>query len=46
VKLVDISGTKEGIPENNLKLTVGSKILGTYIGASVTLRRITRLELI
>ena len=30
----------------NLKLTVRSKILGTCIGASVTLRRGTSLELI
>jgi dsDNA-specific endonuclease/ATPase MutS2 len=28
---------KEGISESNLKLTVGSKILGTCIGALVTL---------
>jgi len=30
----------------NLKLTVRSKILETYIGASVILRRVTSLELI
>ena len=30
----------------NLKLTVRSKILGTCTGASVTLRRVTSLELI
>jgi hypothetical protein len=30
----------------NLKLTVRSKILQTFIGASVTLRRVTSLELI
>jgi len=30
----------------NLKITVGSKTLGTFIGSSVTLRRVTSLELI
>jgi len=29
-----------------LRLTVRSKILGTYIGASMTLKRVTILELI
>jgi hypothetical protein len=30
----------------NLKLTVRLKMLGTFIGASMTLRRVTSLELI
>jgi len=30
----------------NLKITVGSKILGICIGASMTLRRVNTLELI
>jgi hypothetical protein len=50
VKLEDISGTKKKeylkVKLMNLKLTVGTKILGTCIGASVTLRRVTSLRLI
>ena len=30
----------------NLKLTVRSKLLGTYLGASMTVRRVTSLEII
>jgi len=46
VKLKDISGTKKHIWKlklGNLKLTVRSKILGTCIGASMNLRRVTSL---
>ena len=37
---------KEYLKLRNWKLTVRSKTLGTCIGASVTLRRVTSLELI
>jgi len=50
VKLADISGTKtrntSRLKLMNLKLTVRQNILGGCIGASVTLRRVTSLELI
>jgi len=50
LKLADISGTKtrniKKLKSRNLKVTVRKKILRAYIGASVTLRRDTSLELI
>jgi len=49
-EVADISGTKKRhiweIILRNLKLTVRSKILGTCIGASVTLRKGTSLDVI
>jgi len=49
VKLEGISGTKRRhiwkLKLRNLKITVRQKILGTRIGASTTLRRVTSLEL-
>jgi len=48
MKVVDISGTKRRnickLKSMNLKLTVRSKISGTYTWASVTLRRVTSPE--
>jgi len=48
--LVDISETKRmhnwKLKLRNLKLTVRSKVAGTCIGVSVTLRRVTSLEII
>jgi hypothetical protein len=50
VKLAVISGKMEGISEIKIEeLGTNSeikKILGTYVGASMTLRRVTSLELI
>ena len=48
MKLVDISGTKKkGIYESKIDEleTIRSNISGTCIGASVTIRRVTSLEL-
>jgi len=48
MKLADISRTKRRTVRKlklmNLKLTVRTKMSETYIGASLTLRRVTRLE--
>jgi len=50
MKVAGISGTKRRhkseLKLRNLKLTIKSKTLGTYIGASVTLRRGTSLHAI
>jgi len=47
VKLADISGTKKVYLKAKIEEITGeSKILGTSIMASVTLRRVKRLELI